>query len=431
MNLLVYKFVIFNICLFTASSALSAQQCQNIFSKKDNSLLTPKDVQLFDKSVQGPAMNGYGKATSHYVEFGPGRTKQGDVILPWNVFFLRDESKPAPDWPSQVLSELPSVMKQVTARRMELLQPNYPLQIFYVTHAVKVSTYQHFKESWTPWQPLSNLKSGGLAFTENLFDTIRIQIGDSVREYRFTNQSQVVFISAGEGKRPSTWNDFRVLAHEIAHLSQFNPDIQFFRFYQEAHADFISHFYLPRSYLNRTVGSLRFDTSSAELKTLESAFSQFKTLNHHSFGGLLAHHFFKVWQTLKEHEKDYLLNSYFGRLERLLASPDGPFVNFERDYIRYKFKGTQTISSLEAQEIVNFIAGASMQWAIEAGLSRSAVLQIGEIWESMGAKGPYRRTRTLDRQDNGTIYFPEIEKHYEKFNIPVSWPSAEALYKWL
>lgn len=72
-------------------------------------------------------------------------------------------------------------------------------------------------------------------------------------------------------------------------------------------------------------------------------------------------------------------------------------------YTKYKYVGYRKISKPEAAEILNFIASFSVQWAMEAKLSGDSVLEIGQMWESLGSQGPYHKRQQVEVSTKGVV----------------------------
>ncbi len=408
--------------LFSSTVCLGAlnspPKCSGFLSESLNSTLPKEDVDLFELSLEGPALSGSIKASPEYLEVWSYPTREN--VFPWHVYFLADMNQPVLSFPSHHLKAIQKSLTSIMGQRMRFFDVNYHLQVFFIAHDTQVFFPNFVGSGWRA--PFHVKNTNAQAFSE-LHNSLKLKLGDTEVIYNFEEKSQIVFIGNNNGLlTKSGWSEPFTLAHEIGHTNSFDAPHEF-EFLREAVADFKGLLYSGMP--NSTLGPSRNPNSNLFL-SLDEVFLHKENITPHDAGGFVAKGLWRTWKAIeKNNVPHYLINDYLSRIVELFTNPSSPWI--ENDGKHFKYIKLNTVNKKQLQKILDFFASVSMQWALERQFATQLVREIGQAWEDVGAVGPYKRYRSVDVTPSGVAHMDFLEKEHDSIDIPESWPSIDAL----
>ena len=408
-----------------AESGKTPEWCLALLDNIESVAISPEDLELFKRSEYEPVLMGSASPTDAYRKQWY-KARKADQVLLWGAHFIAKDLTPGRtlyDWPSAHLQTLPATLNKIMSRRVAYLKTNYPLRAFFLADDVEL--FLPTSRGWSD-RGIKVSASGSYALNDS-YKKIKLKMGAKELVFEFPDKpTQVIFMGGGTDKQPhSFWGDEFTLAHEISHTEQFSSNR--FKFFHEAISDTYAKIYTGKSPVHPRVALWR-DPSVG--RPLSSFFVGNHSIDYNQMGSIAAQGFWRVWDLLTEREnlvEDFL--SYMGRVQELLYNPASPWVDHNGKFIDYK--NLDDVSKDDAYKLLNFFAAVSMQWSVERGLNIDLTEQIGLIWVDIGARGPYQRFRSVDVDPSGLRRQSYSESYHKDVNLPESWPTVEALRKFL
>ncbi|MCB0356325.1 MAG: hypothetical protein KDD40_04920 [Bdellovibrionales bacterium] len=395
------------------------ESCDNVLNIVN--FLSKQD--LFTKSLKEPALRGQ-IAPSHY-----------DSEMEWFAYFLTSENSEL-DLSGYVVT-IPAAIRHALDRyRTIFYTPGQPIHFFYVVgnSEIRYSSSSQLPENVEP----EYLRQENAYAVHPLVRSFEIKIGDRLASYSFSEPSHVVILSRSQsGYGLKAWDDTETLAHEIAHL--YTHEIvmwEHFKALDESLAMF------------KALVTIDDDKNSTlrEL-SIEDLFAGKTILHHHQVGKILSSGLWNTYLVFKEFlekkaasvEALHLYTRiYLSRVFSLVESVDSPWLSRSGNY--YTYNQVNSVNEQKLEELLNFFSAVSMQFAFELQALDSPIsealqkseatglaIDIGLAWRRIGARGPYRRYRNLEKDANGATSLKYSDEKFNGISMPEKWDSPSSL----